>query len=304
MLAKGWGMALFWSLGLHGLVVAALWGWPLRSNQEGERAQGMGLIMRFVEEEGASEEESEQPEPTVKLAKGSDNGGSAGEKKSDFSSLKMARNLIPLPGEAGNVFPGGHESSSNRSFAAGLEGQPGRGKDHASTFFQIPVQGKRILYLIDSSASMGRNGAWAVACRELLASVEGLPSGARFQILVYNSSAQVLVPRLPTWLEPSAANYQEIARALVGLPVEGRTDHLPALRQALGMNPDVLFFLTDADDLEAEQVRQVQLLNRGRTIIHTIELNLANRQRPGMPLQLLARSNQGTYQAVDLSTLK
>src|SRR5919198_794363 len=51
-----------------------------------------------------------------------------------------------------------------------------------TTFFQIATEGKAIVYVIDRSASMGCNGFLAAAKRELLASLERLPSTARFQV--------------------------------------------------------------------------------------------------------------------------
>ena len=88
--------------------------------------------------------------------------------------------------------------------------------------------------------------------------------------------------------------------ALQALSAVGGTDHLPALRRAIGLRPDVIFFVTDADDLTEEQVRFATEWNAGKSVICTIELNLANRQDEHMPLQQLARRNGGRYQAVDL----
>jgi hypothetical protein len=66
------------------------------------------------------------------------------------------------------------------------------------------------------------------------------------------------------------------------------------------MRPDVIFLVTDADNLTEQQVEETTRLNAGKSVIHTIELSLANRQREHMPLQQLARRNGGRYQAVDL----
>ena len=50
------------------------------------------------------------------------------------------------------------------------------------------------------------------------------------------------------------------------------------LAAALRLQPDVIFFVTDADDLTETQVLDVTKWNAGKVVIHTIELNLANRQ--------------------------
>ncbi len=193
--------------------------------------------------------------------------------------------------------------------SAGLPTKPGKGTTDGpgsggsggtTSFFQVEARGQRIVYVIDFSASMGKNGALQAARRELLHSLRKLPEAGRFQIVTYNSQAQFLLPRYPGWLAPTPEILEEAALALAKIPAEGRTEHAPALQKALSLQPDIVFFLTDADDLKQEHLRLANLLNRGRAVIHTIELTLAHRDRIGMPLQILARDNRGLYQAVDL----
>jgi Ca-activated chloride channel family protein len=172
-----------------------------------------------------------------------------------------------------------------------------------TSFFAVPASGETFVYLIDRSASMGLHGALAAARQELLASLAQLPPTARFQVIVYNRTASPLLADRPMLMPASPENLRRIAASLEGLPAEGGTDHLPALRRALAFHPDVLFFLTDADDLTPEHLRAVAQLNPGRhTAIQVIELNTLNRLRPDMPMHVLARDNRGTYQAVELRT--
>src|SRR5262249_22612744 len=156
------------------------------------------------------------------------------------------------------------------------------------------------VFLIDGSSSMGPNGAWAIAGRELLPSLRRLASGTRVQVLVYNSRVTPLLPRHSTWLPVNAQTLDDIARAIDDFAPAGATDHGRALREALNLQPDVLYFLTDADDLTSEHLRIAAAHNRAGTIIHVIELNTANCDRPDMPLQALARAHRGTYRAIAL----
>src|SRR5262249_12027581 len=136
----------------------------------------------------------------------------------------------------------------------------------------------------------------------LAKSLQRLPEGARFQVILYHDVARPLLPSQPGWLEATPTRIQEAVAALAQVPSEGATNHAAGLRAGLQLRPDVLFFLTDADDLTHEHMRlAVQLNPQGRTVIHTIELSLDNRDRPMMPMQVLARLSRGTYQAVDLS---
>jgi hypothetical protein len=178
----------------------------------------------------------------------------------------------------------------------------GTGPGHsADPLFAPAARARSVVFVIDRSVSMGLNGALAQVKRELMASLDRLPSDVRFQIIFYNRSAQPLIlGGAMNMALATPANRQAVAQQLEALAAEGATDHLPALSLALAYDADVIYFLTDADDLRPEQVRQVSQMNRGRAIIHTIELTTANADRRDMPLQMLARENRGTYRAVAL----
>jgi hypothetical protein len=155
--------------------------------------------------------------------------------------------------------------------------------------------------------SMGLHGRLDVARRELLDSLRRLPDTSRFQIIVYNRQPEALrVAGRAGLLPATEENKGRAALFLREVLAEGATDHLPALTLALTLQPDVIFFLTDADDLTDTQVQTVtrinQEQNREHTSIHAIELSTDNRDREDMPLHLLARRNHGTYRAVELAT--
>ena len=73
---------------------------------------------------------------------------------------------------------------------------------------------------------------------------------------------------------------------------------LAALRRAVALGAEVIFFVTDADEMTADQVRNVTLLNHSRAVIHTVELNNEREGSGETPLKLLARLNGGTYRVV------
>ena len=79
------------------------------------------------------------------------------------------------------------------------------------------------------------------------------------------------------------------------------TEHLPALKMALSMKPDVVFFLTDADDLRARDVKEVSDLNNGRANIHTIEFAIGPETDRENMLRELANTNGGTYRYIDVT---
>ena len=78
---------------------------------------------------------------------------------------------------------------------------------------------------------------------------------------------------------------------------------MPALEMALRLKPDIIFFLSDADEprLTAPQLARLRRLNSRTTSIHTIEFGYG--PNPGLNnfLKRLARQNAGRYAYVDIS---
>jgi hypothetical protein len=195
-----------------------------------------------------------------------------------------------------NSQPNGVSASSPSPLSspgqAGLKGGP---------IFPVPDAAKSVVYVIDRSGSMGERGRLALARRELEASLHRLPESAQFQVIAYNRQAEPLRLGGKTGLVSATPDNVRLAiRLLDGLEPEGGTEHLPALQQAIRLRPDVIFFLTDADDLNPADVRVLTQLNAGRSAIHVVELTLENRDRLEMPMHQLASGNHGGYRAVDV----
>ncbi len=162
----------------------------------------------------------------------------------------------------------------------------------------VPATARSVVYLLDRSTSMGLHGALDVGRREVLASLVRLRPGTLFQVIPYHRQPDPLVLGGSAGLVPlGPALYEQAARALAELRPSGSTDHVRALLHGLALRPDLLFLLTDADDMTAKDVAIVTAFNRRRTAIHTVELTVC-RPRPDSPLQRLAAENGGTCRRV------
>jgi hypothetical protein len=171
-----------------------------------------------------------------------------------------------------------------------------------SGFLNVPGPVRSVVYVIDCSMSMGgpdeRSHKFTLARRELLASLRLLPEGTCFQVIPYNHQAESLLLDGQTGLVPkSERSVQAAADALEKRKPAGWTDHARALRRGLVLRPDVLFFVTDGDDLQHAQERDATALNKGQTVIHVVELG-ARPSPPGCALRALAMNNRGTYRHV------
>ncbi len=289
----GW-LALAASLAVHALLGVALALLPCRGGPASRSDPGppvMGVVEEEADEEGTSFLVARPGPATNQLPQ-------------QVGATAAAENIVPVvqvaaPSLSGNaVEPAVYQAPAAPGNGQGAgSGTPG---GDTGTFFDAGTQARSVVYVIDRSSSMGFNGLLAAAVRELRASLGRLSPDARFQVIVYHDRSELLLPGPHELLPASLENVRRAGLACDAIRAEGGTEHLSALRLALSLNPEAIFFLTDADDLKDEDRREVTRLNRGRAVIHTIELTAAHRGRPEMPLQVLARENRGRYLAVDL----
>jgi hypothetical protein len=84
----------------------------------------------------------------------------------------------------------------------------------------------------------------------------------------------------------------------------GGTKHREALEIGLAMAPDVLFFLTDAEEPQLSPAELADLRRRNSgTIIHCIEFGVGGYSGYENFLVRLARENRGQHVYVDVTSL-
>jgi hypothetical protein len=162
-----------------------------------------------------------------------------------------------------------------------------------TTFCGVPTVGNSVVFVIDRSASMGLDGRFERARREIAASLRRLPPNARFQVIAYHRSTELLAG--PGLVLATMESVEAGLSALERLIPEGGTDHSKALRTAMALQPDVICFLTDDDDLTADQVREITRLNRSKASIHALCF-IDPFGDSSMPL--LAKQNRGVFRVV------
>jgi hypothetical protein len=105
---------------------------------------------------------------------------------------------------------------------------------------------------------MGRAGKFARARQALLATLRTQPPTVRFQVVVYSGAAKSLLPAADGGCVPVTPEAIAAAeRALAGVEPAGRSSHLDGLGAALPCRPDLVLFLTDADDLPVTPFRRL-----------------------------------------------
>lgn len=218
------------------------------------------------------------------------------------------------------------DDRSGRSERGAERGTEGRdGSDSRGTFFGHPLSGERVVFVLDCSGSMAspagvrpdgvdesvidalsreerrewirarrklsRTTRWERLVDELSSALRSLDEGVAFSIILFsdgyweiNGSIQVA----------SSPNKEKAIRWIETLRVGRDTYPFPALQHALGLSPDVIYFLTDGD-FDASVIKNVTWLNQRLpqpATIHTVGLgSLRDHHR----LVNLAKHNGGEF---------
>ncbi len=219
-------------------------------------------------------------------------------------ALPTSQDLGPLPGAAAGL-------PDPRSLTS--SGQPSRGVGGKTTtsVFGASGTGSRFVYVFDRSSSMdGFGGRPLVAAKQqLLASLEGLQDIHQFQIVFYNERPSVFNPNAPQpprllFADPQGKRLAE--RFVQGISATGGTKHWEAIKLAIDMKPDVIFFLTDGSEnpLSPNQLDTIQRqAERAGTTIHSIEFGGGPATGRYNFLARLAQQNRGQYVYVDVTRL-
>ena len=173
-------------------------------------------------------------------------------------------------------------------------------------FFGIRDKGTRFVYVLECSGSMAGSPI-LVAKSELMASLQSLESTQQFQIIFYNQTPREMTLQgdRRTQLHWGTDINKTLARQFIAsVQPDLGTDHMPALKKALRLTPEVIFFLTDADEpqLTAAERDDIRRTNGGKTRIHCIEFGKGAKLRKVESfLEKVARENGGTYRYRDVS---
>jgi uncharacterized protein with von Willebrand factor type A (vWA) domain len=173
--------------------------------------------------------------------------------------------------------------------------------------FGVQGKGSKFIYVFDRSASMeGR--PLAAAKKQLLESLQSLESVHQFHIIFFNTKTQSFdITSGGHRIAFASDRNKKLAGNFVGgITADGGTDRMYALREALNFTPDVIFFLTDADDpMSASEMAELARANRRmQASICVIEFGKNPAPRPNNFLARLAHDNGGQYGYVDTTKLK
>jgi hypothetical protein len=279
-----------------------------------EPARGGGIVLardvggasQYFGAEGDAAGQSQQSSPQETSSGDALPGGQ--EVPVDLAGALPAAASPTAGGGVGDGLP----SASGMTAGGTNTGRGSIGGNPAHTqVFGAQGTGNKFVYVFDRSASTdGFQGRpLAAEKRELIASLKDLDDIHQFQIVFYNEQPTVFNPEhpLPPKMLFGDSPTKRLAQNFVkGIVAAGGTGHSAALRLALGMKPDVIFFLTDAGDpvMTDREVDDIcQRNQRTGATINVIEFGSGPNPGGENFLVRLARRNSGQHVYVDVTRL-
>jgi hypothetical protein len=148
----------------------------------------------------------------------------------------------------------------------------------------------------------------AAAKKQLIQSLASLDSVHQFHIIFFNHRLRLFdVTAGGRRVAFGTDRNKKLAANFVGgITADGGTDRFAALKQALAFQPDVIFFLTDADDpMSASEMADLErIYSRIGTSICVIEFGRSPAAPQNNFLTELAAQSGGQYGYVDAAKLK
>ena len=295
------------------LVVFALLGWSGTYDSSGEKDRPVGIAFaqdtseggQFAMDGGSSGADSLIAAASQPISLNLDNVSGPPISIDSIVSSLVGDSIGGSGGATGQNEGSGSGLTGSSGAGAGAAGRgQGRGSKSKASFFGMEGSGSSFAYVVDRSDSMNAyDGApLRFAKRELIKSLGSLNEYNQFQIVFYNDS---LSPMSGGMLFATDQGKSRAINFIRNMPGDGGTSHFPALKQALSLAPEVLFFLTDADDpsLSMPQLMDIQRRTEiSRTTINTIQFNSGPAANDGSWIRKMAEMNRGSYKYIDVTS--
>ncbi|QDT01658.1 hypothetical protein K227x_00250 [Rubripirellula lacrimiformis] len=317
--AKAWP-ALLMSLVFHIVLltgIGLIWTRkPGGSGETEDRRVGIALVHRMPDRDFYREAEPPVSETETPSDQQSSVAAAAAAPPADLSppidldGILKSMQSTPMPHSATGL--AGETQLDGDAFGDGRGRSTAGDAGQATTMvFGVSGSGSRFVYVFDRSDSMNGFGGKPLraAKNELIRSLQTLTDKQRFQLIFYNEKPTPFrIAGMPIQMMagdgPNLTLAQQYIRSVTAF---GGTEHETAIKMALRLSPDVIFFLTDAriPRLSESELRQIQSrAQQAGTTIHAIEFGGDAVAPSDSFLRDLAAMNGGQYQYVDIRRLQ
>ncbi len=289
------------SIVVHAVLVVLL-GFLLRASPRGvleEPGRVGGIVLKHLTEQGELFEGQQEQGTESTRESGDSQEVSVDSLVTAAADAALAEALPTLPTRSPGALEEGALGDAGRMTTGGGGGRPSglAGGKATVRVFGTEGTGHKFVYLFDRSVSM-EGARMAAAQRELIGSLESLENTHQFQIIFFNHDVHLfdLTGGQQRVAFASEDNKKRAAQWVRRVSADGGTDRVPALSRAIALRPDVIFFLTDADDpMSAYDLDLIQRRNRGRATINAIEFGSGPPHGRRNFLARLAEQSRGQY---------
>jgi hypothetical protein len=302
------------SIVLHALALVLL-GWFLKPDDRTrgivaeEGAREAGIVLKKISNDQTYYEDGAESAESATEAVTNPSDSDATSVLPHANDIAADANVLPAPLAAIGVGP---ESGGGLPSAEELQTGPKQGGDGGAegpyakvNIYGAEAEGSKFVFVFDRSTSMDGEPL-ASAKRELIQGIEGLKATHQFHIIFFNQEPRSFQLGAGGRLPFADDQTKKLAEKFVGgITAAGGTNRMNALTMAMKTKPDVIFFLTDADDpLSASDVDSIFRSNGGITSINTIEFGYGANPGGANFLTRMAAQNNGKYVYVDTSLLE
>lgn len=313
---RSWPAWVF-SVAVHG---SAVWilasGWDVAPRGgAGEPLRSAGIVLRHVSAEGATYENAALHSTDVAANQAAPSEMAQQQVAQSFSDtqVELSANAVTevVQPPAAATAPAAAEAGSTsnvapQTVATRRRSSPAENYAEVSVF-GVQGKGSKFVYVFDRSASM-QGAPLAAAKRQLIQSLQSLDNLHQFHIIFFNHRLRSfdLTSGGRRIAFGTERNKKLAANFVGGITADGGTDRFAALKQSLAFQPDVVFFLTDADDpMSASEMAEIERIqSRIGTAICVIEFGRSATVPQNNFLIELARLSNGQYGYVNTTKLK
>ncbi|MCW5753590.1 MAG: VWA domain-containing protein [Phycisphaeraceae bacterium] len=182
--------------------------------------------------------------------------------------------------------------SGGGDIGTGFDADAG-GAGGGANFFGVEAKGRRFVYIVDVSGSMGFGGRIEALRASLAQSIDALAENAEFIIIAFSDGGYPVGGRAE-WTRAAPRDKQRFRGMIAQLQARGGTEPRPAFQMAFALRPrpDAFYFMTDGE-FHPDVVMFVNSLNAEvRAPIHCISLG----DDSGAPLlRRISQESGGTY---------
>ena len=173
----------------------------------------------------------------------------------------------------------------------------------SGSYYGMPIFAERLVFVLDISGSM-REGRLIAAKRELIRTIEGLPSYAHFGVVVFNGG----VDRWDRELVPADAKHKLSAvQYIKRQSCTGNTASYDALETAFTYDAEAIYFLSDGAPTSGKILAPVDIIQAVTAANHIRRISIYTIGiAPGFPgsptdefLRTLSEKNLGQYRRID-----